>query len=374
MKKTIFWERSFHLISMIALIIVTAGIQGCKKGFTNDIAAAAGAPSDSVHIENKDNWMAIVGDSGSTGAVASPRLKPTLEKIGNYVLNADKSDPKIEDIPSPQNYGIDKLDPMSRILDEPQEAANKIDMIEYSWGYLTGRKLGMKANDIVMVSQDGTRVDSIAKQFARLKETNEPTLPPLILVSYNANDLCDEEVLRADVNERAARFQEEIRKQFEQVMSWAKAHPKGTRIVILAPIDIGNLLGNPQLLSQKIEFQGAGEITCMQLREGQVPQANFANDLRQKMLGMCKSVLDTKPSDRARVQQLIAVQSAFADVWKKMADELNKKYSGQGFHFEYLPNIRTIQFQAGDLANECFHPGIKAHEKIADEVLKFLGR
>ncbi len=371
--------QTFFIMFVVGAIAVTS----CRK---KEELTAATAPG-STKISDTNKWLAIVGDSGATGAVASPRLKPKLDDLGKFIFDDSQSDARKEDIPSPEKYNIteDRPAPLTRILfsnteikaADPKQAAateraaQKLDINQYSWGYLTGRKLGIKPADMVMVAQDGTRVDSIATQFQRIKDINSGNFPPLILVSFNANDLCDESVLTANIDELVGKYETTIKEQMEKALAGGKAHPNKTRIVVLAPLDVANVISHPALLGQKIDFQGRGQIECRSLREGNV-EGTLAAETRTKLLGMCKAVLDTKPDDAPRIKRISDLSAGFTTAWSKLVGEFNQKYSSLGFQFEFTDSVRKVNFEAGDLANECFHPGIKAHVKIADQVLSFL--
>lgn len=377
-----FSSQTYFLIFVAGAIAVTS----CRK--KEDIINQNATPPAATKISNPDQWMAIVGDSGATGAVASPRLKPKLEDLGKFIFDDSQSDARKEDIPSAEKYKIteDRPAPLSRVLYSNQElskmdskeagaaekATQKLDISQYSWGYLTGRQMGIMAKDIVMVAQDGTRVDSLATQFQRIKDVNPANLPPYILISYNANDLCDESVLTANVDETIGKYEKTVREQMEKALGDTKAHKNKTRIVVLAPLDVANVITNPNILAQKIDFEGKGEIECRTLREGKGMEGALTAETRNKLLGMCKAVLDTKPDDQPRIQRLTDLSQGFSTAWSKLVGEFNQKYGARGFQFEFMDTIRKIDFQTGDVANECFHPSAKAHAKIADQLIPFL--
>ena len=52
----------------------------------------------------------------------------------------------------------------------------------------------------------------------------------------------------------------------------------GTRIYILQPLDLVNLLANPDLLSQKVPLESHKDVTCEELRSGK-----FGNDFTKLM-------------------------------------------------------------------------------------------
>lgn len=353
------------------------------------------AQVERVAISNSDSWIAIVGDSAASGAVTNPKLKPKisnlLPKVISFFTIGYDVVPKLKYIPQAERFNVtDPIDRATRITHSAVEyaeamksnetrallrsgrASRVVDTPEYTFGYFVGRKMGVKGSDVVLVGQDGVRVDSIAKQFERLNVLQEPTLPPLIFVSFTANDLCDNGIFEESVEARAAKFEQEIRKQFSIVFKKHQPHRRTSRIVVLAPLDVVNVLTNPSLLEQVTDFQGLGKVKCKTLREGSLPKWNLSEAMRGALVGMCSSVLGSSAKDHSRIQKIRNVQTAFGEVWKKLIAEWQAGAAPRGFHFQYVESIRGLNFQAGDLGNDCFHPGIRAHQKIADEVLGFL--
>lgn len=340
-------------------------------------------------ISNSKRWIGILGDSGVTGALASPRFTASLSNLGQFVIDDSQSDARKEDIPNAEKYNIleDSPAPLTRIrfsqkerrethdiqMQATERASEKIDVNQYSWAYLVGRKLGIPPSDMVMVAQDGTRVDALSEQFQRLKDFNANQLPPLILISFNANDLCDEKILNEPSAQVIERYAQTIREQMTKSLDGATAHPESTNVVVLAPFDITNAFSNPELLKQKIEFQGRGQVECRDLRVGQI-QGTLTRQTRDRILGMCNAVLETKPDDTERIRKLSELSQGFADAWARLVGEFNQTFGAKNIEFRFSDSTRRAQFQTGDLANDCFHPGARAHTKIADEVLAFLGQ
>ncbi len=172
----------------------------------------------------------------------------------------------------------------------------------------------------------------------------------------------------------ALTFENEIRKQMALVFERHTPHPNGTRVAILAPLDVVNVITNPLLLAQITDLQGIGKTSCGSLRQPPTRSWVLSDFTRNQLQQMCSSVLKTQLGEESRKSKIFEVQTAFAEVWKKLASEWNAGQAPVGYHFDFIQSVRQIQFQTGDLGNDCFHPGIGAHQKIADEVLKFLGR
>jgi len=352
-------------------------------------------------LTNPDNWMVIIGDSGSTGASADPDLQPTLSSMWKK-LNQVGGDslmkhtvPPLSNIPNPARFNIDKMEAMTRVIysmDEFGEASKKgqtaelnlmnkgsleLNIQEYANGYMIGRALGIKSEDIVLVGEGGARVNSISTQIERIYEINTETLPPLVLTSFTANDFCNERIFSDPMGRLVSNFEESLATSWKESEDLMRAHPKGTRFVILAPFNVANVLTNEGLMQQKIKFEKLGEITCHKLRNGETDGAGgdfiakaLTSEVTKRLSSMCPAVLKTKPTDKSRLDRIREIQVAFNEVWKKQIAKLNSQYNSKNIRFEYVEGTRNMQFGAGDAANDCFHPSVRGHAKVADYVLK----
>lgn len=346
-------------------------------------------------ISDQEPWVGLIGDSGITGAATSLDLQPNFWSLGSLIasfLGESRRTVQIADparVPGLSGFGISdqgRLSPLVRVVysqDEFAEAIKdgrryeknleakgslRLDIPEYSFGYLTARGLGIPAERIVLAAQDGRRVGAILEQMKRLREVFE-TMPSLILVSFSANDLCGNE-LAGSLEAFRAQFRAEVQKQLHGMVQGFKPHPRlGTRVVILTPLDVPQILTNENLLSQEVDFQGRGPIQCGEIRENRAASSQMGAKMQETLVSMCKSIVPTSRHNAAHIQKIQAFQAQQIEVWREVVAQLPR---AEGWSFEVRDESRRAQFARGDLANDCFHPGPSAHAKIARELLQVL--
>lgn len=254
--------------------------------------------------------------------------------------------------------------------------ANKMDVLENTFGYVVGRGLGMNAQDIVFLGEDGARVSKISQQLARLQDVRSETLPPYVLVHLSGNDLCEPGALTDEIPARAAAFRAKLNEEWSKVLASAKAHRLSTEVIILDSPDVRDAFTNEQLLNQKVPFGiwGQSEVSCQQMRAGTMPTSLLAGTVATILQKVCPSIASTKPSDTARIERLQKVQDAYRQQWREVAAELNQKQ--KGIHFRFLSPSAEEKFvpQAGDMANDCFHPSVIGHARAAGSLLKAIAK
>ncbi len=345
-------------------------------------------------LANKDHWLAIVGDSGVTGAASSSALEAKAETLLSLFLHTVNGTPHaaqlplLQDFPTPQRFGIEQIEPLTRVpysrkeydlangrlgillLNLGARLSQKLDVHENSFGYMIGRALSIQSRDIVLVGQDGVGIQSIPAQFARIYEMQTQTLPPLILVSFTANDFCDASVFKNSLQKTTLEFKTSLARAWQETEPYLKAHPLGTRIVVLAPLDVVQVVTNPQVLAQRVEVEGQGQITCGQLRNGN-NKLTIASWLVLRTLNlMCPSVTQALNQNQEHLRFLRQIQMEFSAIWKKQVEFLNAQHSPPALQWEYLEDIRSLVYSDGDVSNDCFHPSARGHAKLADFILK----
>jgi len=338
--------------------------------------------------------MAIVGDSGTTGAASSPNLEPMFGNIWDHFWSAVRNPrvqtelPLLAEFPASERWHFDSVQPLTRVpysrqeyedegnfvsrffLNQSVKVFSKLDVPEHAFGYMVGRGLGIKPSDIVLVGQDGVMVETIPAQFGRIYEMKTKTLPPLVLVSYTANDLCDERVIDEPLEKWAGRFKANLGEAWIAAEPYLKAHPRGTHIVVLAPLDVVNVITNPEVLSQTTNVEGEGQMTCAEVRRGLTSWAPTAWIVSRMLTRMCPSVTETHVNDTERLTRLKDLQLAFNEAWKSEIQELNAQYASKNIRWSYLESARDLHFAKGDVGNDCFHPSVRGHAKLADLILQ----
>lgn len=338
--------------------------------------------------------MGVIGDSLVTGALADPHLEAFYTELIGRLLNIDilnpgwPADPAA--YPSPAEFHIQTpIEPVTRITHSTQEwarakgiaatlkltaesdAAQTIDVEEYSFAYMIGRALDLPGRRIVVAAQDGQKVSSISRQVRRLLDYGDGRLPPLLLVSYGLNDICHPDDINGDPALFQKNFLEVARAQLAALTAQTPA-AGGTTIVIAAPPDATNLLINEDLLRQKIPFEGAslwrGSVTCKQiLDDSDGPSLSLTGrQMRGMLVAECRGLREPTSDPQARAERARRLQEAQVEDWRQALSELGPTPE---LRWIFADSIRAIRFHAGDLANDCFHPSVAAHTKIARQFL-----
>ena len=330
------------------------------------------------------NWVGVIGDSGVTGAASSPELSANVFTLLNGVRWLLYNDQRLTGYLPPGTEAVTRVVYSQREFEEAQAKDDLIslnggahlsmfaDVPEHAFPYVLAREMGVAASDVVVAAQDGKRVSAIPTQLERLFEMDTATLPPLVFVSFTANDFCDLKIFDEAVEERARRFRKNLNAAWAESKPFLRAHPNGTRFVVTAPLEVANVLANPSILAQEVPLGTFGTVTCEQMRRGDVPYGPLAGLAARKLSNMCPAVLGTRPDDVVRIQRLRDVQNAFNQVWKDQITALNRAYANENISWTYLEGARAIEFAAGDVSNECFHPSAAGHAKIAAYVRRHL--
>lgn len=315
-------------------------------------------------------WMGIVGDSSVTGAAASPDFQATLQGISDA---ATKSLNPKEKMLSPVRvmYTTEEFNAADKAgksfeLNLQSNFSQKFDTEEYSIGYQLGQLLKLSADKIVIAGQDGAKISDWSKQMKRLLAVGSPFLPPLVIVSFVANDLCPPENFNTGVENFRVNYSKDVEEQLNAIAG-LPANAMGTRLVILQPLDVVNVLANPNLLAQNIPMDGQKNATCEQFRAGKFGN-DFARFMQTSLRGECRGLLDLTNNPGRHLAQARALQQVQDEVLRSAIDEFNaRKLRIQA---EYAPSVKRIEFSAGDLANDCFHPSRAGAAKIAGQLLE----
>lgn len=322
--------------------------------------------------------MAILGDSTVTGAVTNPHLKAFVANAAGVLL--------INFLGSRHNSGKPPMRRETYSLKEYEAASAKrergslilesrgsraVDTPEYSWAYDLGVSLGFQPREMLMVAQDGKKVSSIATQLERVMGVTKTQLPEMLLISYGLNDICHPNDVGREVGVFKSRFKQTVAQQIQELIK-LKPHDRGTVVFISAPLDATNLMDNEELMSQVISFEGGSlldlqdVVTCSQIRDKTFVRQTWPGlQLRGLLIQECKGLRQDVPDPKGRVEKVRQLQNAQIEAWREVLSESQTP----GFKFILAESVRKIRFVAGDLANDCFHPSIRAHRKITDQFL-----
>jgi hypothetical protein len=70
----------------------------------------------------------------------------------------------------------------------------------------------------------------------------------------------------------------------------------------------------------------------------------------------------------ARVARVRELQTEQLRILEDAVTKFNAR--GLGIRAEMALSTRDLQFETGDVANDCFHPSPHGHERIADQLLR----
>lgn len=333
-----------------------------------------------------ETWVGIIGDSSVTGAAAHPKIEASWSSLLGHahdLIWLPRENQKIPvtmaELVNPKHYGIVNPDPVTRLYYGPGElrsrslyllnieakGAIKLDSEELSFGYLVGRRLGIPAPRIVIAGQDGAMLGTISVQLQRLLEVST-YLPPILMISFVANDLCDPLVFNRPVAEFAEAYRQNLKTQL-RYLALLPADQKGTRVLLLPPLDLANILSNPQLLSQVVDLNGE-QTTCGSLRESRSSETRLSLILQKVLIHECPAILESAQSVDSRLARIQELQAAQIAVLGEEVENFNSKAPAR-MKMQLAASVRDIVFQKGDLANDCFHPSAYGHARIANRLL-----
>lgn len=335
---------------------------------------------DSVPDLSKPSF-GVVGDSLAVGAMAAEYLEPhawlLLRKgLFNFLFAGQnptrEQELMVEDLYRPPSRVL-------RILDSPNQMKkgmdryleNKgsqfIDCEECAFSYSLARGLGIPASNIFVAGQSGKRIDSIEIQMERLT-LPLGHLPEKILVSYTANDICHPENANITSEQKYQQYRDSLVTSLENSLKQHRHATKGTKVMLMATVDVGNLLENKSLLSKEVNhyFPGGPNkeiVTCDDIRSQRVGGA-------KELTNMCPYILGTKPDDIEQIQHIKSLHQAIVKAQSDAIAQLNQKFKSSDVEFQILEKSLDIEFGPEDISPDCFHPSTAGHDKIAEALLK----
>ncbi|MGE4132248.1 MAG: SGNH/GDSL hydrolase family protein [Bdellovibrionales bacterium] len=351
------WIFVLVIVLLMAIIVVSARIQ--------PEATSASVPAS----------FAILGDSTVTGAAIDSTLEATWASLWNHLQIEQQprdgwktnrvyySQQEVEDAFFFQRWGLKWRRKMARSLDQPEQG----------FAAQAARELGLNANQVLMTAQDGAKIETLSDQFQRIREWNRGELPETTIVAFTANDLCSDQVLSQPLEHTLADFRAQQEEQWAASMADFRASPAGSRILIVAPLSVTELVTNQELLDQPVRL--AGQITtCGHLRRGDGPRLSLWDwPLERMITRMCPAVSSTHPEDQERIARIQAIQKGFAEIWRNTVAELNKRHVNEKFSFFFWNPPTDLRFTSGDLTNDCFHLSARGHRKMAEALVKTMG-
>ncbi len=353
------------------------GFAGPAFGQTFEQLGPFGTNANRIKDVNK--WIAVVGDSVTTGAATGEGIEATIPSLKNlfgdfFASQRFTAAKVVKEAPTRVFYSRAEFQKSAWykkiMLNFGAKASLRLDSPENSFGYKLGRSWGVHPSDIVIAGQDGARVEDIPWQLSRIFEMKPATLPPMVILSFTANDLCDASVLTKPLEVLKIEFTTQLGRAWHNAANVLRAAPRGTDFLVLAPLDVTTLINNGEIQAKSVSFEGRGAVTCQDIHMG-LGGETFAARMMDRTLGlMCPSVTRTNHTEVAKIQRLKDLQLAMIEIWEKQINLLNAQYNSKKMNWTLVNEVRALHFTADDIAHDCFHPSAAGHEKIAQEILK----
>ncbi len=349
--------------------------------------------------------MAILGDSISTGAASHPALEYDPFVLWRIMTGELSVNAKAIDIPGRQEFKItDSVEAPRRLWPSSREndgasgwiwlhavqalSRTALDTEEYSYGYLAGRALGLKPEQIWFAGDNGTRADHATLHAARVIEASHGELPSRILMLYTGNDLCSQSW---DSMTEASQYGAGLLDALRYLARNGQSAPGESTVVYLpAFLPVTTLLNEPSINEKKIKFYGT-ETTCAEARKrmfappdsvlsdkAKIPEdpryAMFAQFMPPNPALLCPTLFAQTPNDTQRQSLLANRIRAYRDAQKKAVETFNKTISENPtrakIEARYIEETASVRFLGDDVSADCFHLSASGHAKVTDALLK----
>lgn len=349
--------------------------------------------------------LVILGDSISTGAAAHPALEfdsASLWRIMSGDLNVDA---KASDIPNREVFKIaDTLEAPRRLWPSTREndgasgwvwlhaiqavSRAALDTEEYSYGYLSGRALGIAPQQIWFAGDNGTKATNALSHAARVIEAGKGELPTRIMMFYTGNDLCAQSL---DTMTDAKLYGDGLR---DALMYLARNGRSGkdehTKVYLPAFLPVTALLLEPSINEKIIKFHGT-QLSCAEAKKRMfaapdpttaAPKSNpddprfslFAQFMPPNPALLCPTLFARVSEDSQRQSGLANRIRAYREAQKAVVEDFNRQIklvpSAASLEAVYSDGPESIRFVGEDVAGDCFHLSATGHAKLASLLLK----
>lgn len=349
-------------------------------GFSQTFEQIGPFGTNANKIKDPNRWVAVVGDSLVTAAASDDGVSATIPGLRTLFADFFSSHRFtaariVKEAPTRVFYSAPEFQRASwykkLLTNFGAKAALRLDSPENSFAYKVARSWGVHASDIVVVGQDGARIGDIPWQLSRIYEMKPGTLPPVVLLSFTANDLCDVRIFEKSLAEIETLYAAELSRAWHSSIHVLRPAQNGTDFIVVAPLNVTGLITNPEIQNKSIVFEGKGTVSCGEVHSGKLEGGTMGARIMARTLGlMCPSVTRTAHGDAEKIQRLRDVQTAMVEAWKKQINLLNAQYNAKKMNWLFVEDVRDLEFVGDDIAGDCFHPSPKGHDKISERVLK----
>lgn len=301
-----------------------------------------------------DKYVGVIGDSVATGAVSS------------YTVNATVT---------------------SLLYSGVTRGRQAVVFPENSFAMILASQFGVKKENVVNVAANGKRVAAFDEQLAQLIE-KLPTrqLPDFLVVSFTANDACNENVFTTPV----AEFEKEYERRLLEgrdgkggLRRLLQIAPKErpTKLIWLAGLNFPQVLSNSEILNHVVPLHFS-DVKCTQFRAGApVSESPALRYIADQLPKMCPAVLKTNPfsNDAESVSRRSQLNNIYQAMIRAQAHAIavaSSENTNSSLRLFYLASPANLKFTGDHVANDCFHLsaqgqsylGMSAWEELFEQI------
>lgn len=343
--------------------------------------------------------IGLVGDSISTGGGAHPSLafeREVIEKVfrdqidlrpdPNYgpTLEAAWSEPYTPGEPA-RRLPLSRREftgPLTWVYERAFHYISHrfLDAEEYSWGYLLARRQGLQGSRVYIAARDGENAADAIRQMDRLLDASEGRALADVFIFFTGNDLCMPGLsFGTDPDVYSDSLEEAVRYYARN----AQIAASGTaNIWLLDPLGILQIVSSPSILNQRVRAYGT-ELSCRDLQAGRYkPQPNLGpstpQDSASELASAFANILNIGP--RAYCPGLFAIHDGPSELqmrfgnalaaYRSRLEKLPAKLQNlpPQFRVHHVKATSEVIFSGEDMAQDCFHLGLKGQLKVAAAV------
>jgi lysophospholipase L1-like esterase len=318
--------------------------------------------------------FAVLGDSLSTGAALHPALN--FDSLALWQVLKGEISVAVEDRHYPPGYAPLREPAAPLLWPTIGEFRTGVDWlartvtfgifakylnsVQLSWSQLLGQKLGVRPENILIAAENGARIETLARQFERVRATGKQ--PTDVFIFFSGNDVCAPTPMMATPPETYA-------KRLETGIRFLRRTFKG-QIYVLGHLGLGQLVLNKSIQDKAVYAFGE-QSTCGELRKKQFRPAAAATRLPPSatMVGyflppnpamLCATVFMAEEPTAVANQVRAIRRAATAAVDRLKAADLGP--------ITIVEEVGELEFAGEDIAVDCFHLSSLGQAKIAQTV------
>lgn len=327
--------------------------------------------------------MAVVGDSFSTGALASEQLSLEPDRLWGILLGDEKlTIRQTESVLLPYS-SREFANPMSWVMKSFISAvsATYINNEQVSWPSQLASSLGMEEKNLFFAAKNGERAEHAVFQIERLLRFTGGVAPDLLLILFSGNDFCTR---LQSLMTRPEDYGQSIGAALEFFFRNAKPKISDGVVILPALLNLVQLVSSSQIKTKVVKAFGR-EDTCETLRKRSFkPTKSYSPKYQQALSFLsifpqtpatyCPALFDSKVGTKDMISFIGTLTKSYRKevraVVKELAVDLVRgKYPGfEGWTLKYAPSVEDIAFYSQDIAEDCLHLSEKGHERLAQSI------